>query len=340
MSLYKKTKNTRNTTKKIVMVAMLLFLIGILVIATNPEMGNIFISKNDLAKTNQTGSFSVKIIVAENFGESTIFSKEIEIKYGESAMDVLNKVSNVTHSYGGGFVESINGIKSTYLEGKEEKKDWFYYINGMLSPVGASQYILQPGDVERWDFHNSWDADRITTAIIGDYPEPFAHGFQGHVRNTTIVYSDEFYDNACELQQSLKQHDIIASINLFEDLSNGEKMNNNLILIDTYDNNLIEELNTNARSLGLFIEFEEGKLTTFTKTGEEDHVFDTGGVIFATKNHWNPKGNWNSENVVWVISGVTNENVTEAVEILVNNYNDIKNYASLVTFDETIYKVP
>ncbi len=64
MSLYKKTKNTRNTTKKIVMVAMLLFLIGILVIATNPEMGNIFISKNDLAKTNQTGSFSVKIIAS------------------------------------------------------------------------------------------------------------------------------------------------------------------------------------------------------------------------------------------------------------------------------------
>jgi len=38
MSLYKKTKNTRNTTKKIVMIAMLLFSIGILVIATNPEI--------------------------------------------------------------------------------------------------------------------------------------------------------------------------------------------------------------------------------------------------------------------------------------------------------------
>ena len=99
MSLYKKTKNTRNTTKKIVMVAMLLFLIGILVIATNPEMGNIFISTNDPAKTNQTGSFSVKIIATpakakrRNVNNVVMLAKKMNAMSGFIGMKSEEKVT-------------------------------------------------------------------------------------------------------------------------------------------------------------------------------------------------------------------------------------------------------
>jgi len=209
----------------------------------------------------------------------------------------------------------------------------------MLSSVGASQYTLQPYDVERWDYH-SWNSNRISTAIIGDYPEPFIHGFQGHIRNTTIVYSKSFQNNAYKLQQSLKQYNISVSVRSFKNLSDDEKMDNNLILIDTYNNSLIKELNTNARNLGLFIEFRGDKLVAFDKAGKEDHIFNQGGVILATKNPWDPKGNWNSENTVWVISGVTKENVIQAAGIITDNSHDIENYPNLVVSNGQIYKVP
>ncbi len=330
LSLYKKATNGKYAIKLIASVSIFVCLMAILYVTND---------KSSILINIDEDFFSVKITATKNFGEHIIFSKDVGIKAGETAMDGLEKISEVTHSYGGGFVESINGIKSTYSMGKGEKKDWFYYINGMLSPIGASDYILHPGDVERWDYHY-WDSDRINTAVIADYPEPFVHGFHGKVRGTTIVYSDVFYDAAYDLQQSLNTSGVPASLRFLDELSNSEKKNNNLILIGTIDNELILGLNGNTGNLGWFIEFEGGKLVTFNGYGGENYVFNHGGVIIATQNPWNPKGNWNGENVVWVISGITTEDVNEAAEVLIHNHEDIKNCASIVIVDENIYKVP
>lgn len=330
LSLYKKTNNKGYAIKIIALVSVFICLITILYVVND---------KSSILINIDEDFFSIEIIVTKNFGESTVFSNSVGIDAGETAMDALEKISDVTNNYGGGFVESINGIKSTYASENGAENDWFYYVNGMLSPIGASDYVLCPGDVERWDFHY-WGSDRVTTAIIAEYPEPFAHGFHGKVRSTTIVYSDVFHREAYDLQQSLNASGISASLKLFDELSNSEKDNNNLILIDTADNKLVLELNNNAKNLGWFIEFKNEKIVTFTEYGEKDQVFDYGGVIIATQNSWNPKGNWNGENVVWVLSGITTEDVTEAAEILINNHEGIKNCTSLVIVDENIYKVP
>jgi len=329
--LYKNTRNWKTFGKKFVVVCIIIFLAALLIFTNHYQRG--------LSLENIEGSFPVTIIATENFGKTILFSKELTIEGGDSAMDVLNEVADVTYIHGGGFVESINGAKSQYNNGGGEKKDWLYYINGMLSPVGANMYKMYPGDRERWDFHN-WGLDRVTTAIIADYPEPFAHGFNGQIKNTTIVYSNEFYYAAVALQQSLEQYSVSSSIIIFDDLSNNDKTNNNLILIDTYDNELVKELNTNARTLGFFIEFDEGKIKTFDEIGEEQHVFENGGVVLATQNPWNLRGNWNGENVVWIITGITIEDVTNAADVLINNNEDIKNTVSIVVVNEKIYRVP
>lgn len=331
MSLYKKTIGRKDIAKIIGIVFIFICLIAVLSITMNNQSGTVV--------TNKTESFSIDLIATEDFGKSVVLSKELFVESGENAMDALKKIANVTCTHGGGYVESINDIKSTYSDGKGEKNDWFYYINGMLSSIGASGYTLHPGDVERWDFHN-WGSDRMTTAIIADYPEPFVHGFNGQIRNTTIVYSNKFYYVAVALQQSLGQYNVSNSITIFNNLSNNDKVNNNLILIDTYDNELVKELNTNARTLGFFIEFEEGKIKTFDETGEEQHVFENGGVVLATQNPWNLRGNWNGENVVWIITGITIEDVTNAADILINNNVEMKNTVSIVVVNEKIYRVP
>ena len=52
----------------------------------------------------------------------------------------------------GSFVDGINGLisKGTGLTG--ERLDWFYFVNGIFSDVGALDYFPEPGDVVWWDY--------------------------------------------------------------------------------------------------------------------------------------------------------------------------------------------
>jgi len=53
----------------------------------------------------------------------------------------------VETTYGGKFVDSINGI--------ETKQDyaWFYYVNGELMGIGAASYNPKNSDTIQWDYH-------------------------------------------------------------------------------------------------------------------------------------------------------------------------------------------
>jgi hypothetical protein len=331
VSLYKTSGRKKRYTKMIGIILLFAILIGLFIVLNH--------NQNTIYSINIEGTFLVTIIATENFGTSILFDEEIIIESGESAMDVLHKVATVTTTYGGGYVGSINGIKSQYTSENGKKKDWLYYINGMLASVGANQYKPHPGDVIHWDFHD-WSSDRAVTAIIGDYPEPFLHGYNGKVTLTSIVYAEEFYESAFELQQSLEDYGISISMKHFEELTENEKRSHNLIFIDTYENDLISELNENADQLGWFIEHDKSHIITFDETGTEDRTLDHGGVMLTTQNTWNPKGNWHCENVVWVITGITDEDVTTAVELLITNHEDIKHCVSLIIVKGTVYKVP
>lgn len=328
MSLYKKSKNGSNAIKLISLAIIFICLFAILYVIND---------KSAIIASIDEDFFSVKITVTKDFGDSIVFSKDVGIEAGETGLDGLEKVADITASYSGGFVESINGIKSTYDSGKGSKNDWFFYINGMLAPIGVADYILHPGDIERWDFHY-WGSDRKITAIVADYPEPFLHGFQGNVRITNIVYSELFFNEANNLKNSLNNYGVSVSLKSFDNVNNNDKSNSNLILIDTTENDLIQELNKNGAKLGWFIEFSDKELITFNRYGEKDLIFDHGGFIVATQNPWNPKGNWNGENVVWIISGIKPEDVTQAANYLISN--NIENCSSIVIIDQNIYKVP
>jgi len=39
----------------------------------------------------------------------------------------------------GGFVNSIEGVASGYTSGKGSRADWFYFVNGIQSRVGANE---------------------------------------------------------------------------------------------------------------------------------------------------------------------------------------------------------
>src|SRR5437763_1476972 len=106
-------------------------------------------------------------------------------------MRMLERSLRIGTRFGGGFVQSING-----LSGTSSRRDWFYYVNGTMASVGAAQQAVHPGDKIWWDLHN-WIAPEQPQAVVGSYPEPFVHGAGGKRFPTALECAPDV-DLACQ----------------------------------------------------------------------------------------------------------------------------------------------
>ncbi|MEM0467325.1 MAG: DUF4430 domain-containing protein [Candidatus Thermoplasmatota archaeon] len=285
-------------------------------------------------------SGTVEVVATVHFGEQELFHKQVSIDSPTNAMQVLYRTAVVETSYGGGFVTGINNISSTFSHSEETPEDWFYYVNGVLSPVGAVQYTVVPGDVIRWDFH-SWSDTRSVTAVIADFPKPFLQGFQGKKIPTTIVYEAGFEQQASQIQTLLGQYGVHAACVRTDQISSDVQAAQNLILLGTYASHpLIQEINNHTERLGIFVEWDGCFLQIFDACGNQKLQYESGGVIAAMQNFWNPKGSLHGENVVWIVAGVSFDDVEHAVQILMQQPLLVKNCASVVVRGNSVIRVP
>jgi hypothetical protein len=118
----------------------------------------------------------VELRVTRDFGRTALGPPATRDKVRESdtVMRFLQGSRKVTTRFGGGFVQSIDSVAGD----QAAEHDWFFYVNGSESSVGAADYKLNPGDVVQWDYHD-WHATQHIPAIVGAYPEPFVHGQKG-----------------------------------------------------------------------------------------------------------------------------------------------------------------
>lgn len=129
-----------------------------------------------------------RIVVTVDFGNELLYDEKVLFSFGESAMDVIGRHLHLETSYGGGFIEGIDGISSDF--GMGILRDWFFYVNGVLAPEGASSYRLNDGDSVLLDFH-SWDHAIFSAPLAMCFPEPFLHGYGGSVPEIVIVSEQE-----------------------------------------------------------------------------------------------------------------------------------------------------
>jgi hypothetical protein len=94
----------------------------------------------------------------------------------ETVMRLLARNARIRTRYGGGFVQSIDGLAGG--SGGARPVDWFFYVNGVESKQGAAAVRLHPGDRVWWD-HHDWSATQTIPAVVGSFPEPFVHGLGG-----------------------------------------------------------------------------------------------------------------------------------------------------------------
>jgi hypothetical protein len=120
------------------------------------------------------GSSNVTLTVTRQFGSAGVGYINARTTPGsETVMRMLERHFRVATRYGGGFVESING-----LSGTSSRLDWFYYVNGVEAPMGAAGTAVHHGDHVWWDLHD-WSVTNSIPAVVGSFPEPFVHGTGG-----------------------------------------------------------------------------------------------------------------------------------------------------------------
>ncbi len=130
------------------------------------------------------GIGEVSLTVTRDFGAERLAESVSEPAVeSDTVMRVLDRNAEISTRYSGAFVHSIGGLESGRQDGRPY--DWFFYVNGLWSPVGAVEYPLRGGDAIWWDYRD-WSASERVSALVGSWPQPFASGYEGKRHPTAV----------------------------------------------------------------------------------------------------------------------------------------------------------
>jgi len=126
----------------------------------------------------------VSLTVTRDYGAEPVLAPLADqASESDTVMRVLERDADISTRYGGGFVHSIDGLEADERFGRSF--DWFFYVNGVESTVGAADYPLHGGEAIWWDYRD-WSAAMRAPAVVGSWPEPFVHGYDGRQRPVAI----------------------------------------------------------------------------------------------------------------------------------------------------------
>lgn len=111
------------------------------------------------------------LTVTRDFGaEPMLTADEADPPESETVIRFLDREAEVQTRYGGGFVQSIDGVAGGVADGRPH--DWFFFVNGIESPRGGAEVGVRGGDRIWWDYRD-WSAAMRAPAVVGSWPEPF-----------------------------------------------------------------------------------------------------------------------------------------------------------------------
>lgn len=284
------------------------------------------------------GRTTARLLVTRDFGSKVLIDKTVAVSGSPTVLEVLSKNAKVDTAYGGGFVNSIEGLASRYTGGGGSKNDWFYYVNGVQASVGAGEYRLKSGDRVWWDYHG-WDFAPSVPAVVGQYPEPFVHGYDGKVVPTRIVYGTGFAHEAGALRDTLlgagaKDVD-------FAPLRQGlpRPSDASVVLVGTWGQlgaiGWLEDAANNPGRSGLFVRFGTypGDFFYDDRGGVNRAKAASIGAVMAT-------GEVGSPSVIWLVTGSDSAGARRAASLVIDKPEALRGAFGLVLTDRGRDRVP
>lgn len=126
---------------------------------------------------------SVELTVTREFGSAPVLEATVEANESDTVMRVLESEAEIETRYGGGFVKSIEGFEEGRRGG--HPFDWFFFVDGVESPIGAADYELRGGERIWWDYRD-WEATNRVPAVVGSWPAPFTDGYEGKAHPAAV----------------------------------------------------------------------------------------------------------------------------------------------------------
>jgi Domain of unknown function (DUF4430) len=240
---------------------------------------------------------AINLTVTRDFGAHTVRSWGApRVRGQETIMSLLMRNTTVTTRYGGGFVESIDGLSGGSTGG--QPLDWFYYVNGVQAPQGAAATNVNPGDHIWWDLHD-WSQTDSVPAVVGSFPEPFLNGIAGKrlpVRIECAVISSE----PCQTVSSrLRALGVIAALAA---IGPGDEPETLRVLVGPWTavsgDPSAHQIESGPRASGVYARFSAGggTLTLLNEQGAVARTLTSGaGLVAATR--------YAEEAPVWVVTG-------------------------------------
>ena len=141
--------------------------------------------------------------MTREFGAVPVLERSLAANESDTVMRLLEGEADVSTRYGGGFVHSIDGVAEEQSGG--DPYDWFFYVDGVESQIGAAEYELEGGERIWWDYRD-WAATNHVPAVVGSWPAPFAAGIGG--KHPVAVECDGGGPACGEVRQALEREGV------------------------------------------------------------------------------------------------------------------------------------
>jgi hypothetical protein len=248
------------------------------------------------------GVGDVELTVTRDYGTVPVLHRQVgDLTESDTVMRVLERNADITTLYGGGFVRSIDGLEG----GGAGEDDWFFYVNGLWSPIGAAEYGLDGGEAIWWDYRD-WTVGERVAAAVGSWPQPFRDGYEGH-RHPTAVICFEVPSACAEVRRRLRDAGA--------DLVAGESPEAIRVLVGAWsrlrgdrDAELVDD---GVRTSGVFAEFgrDAATLRGLDEKGASGRGFGPdSGLVAATRREVQPP--------TWFVTGTSSAGVSAAAGLL------------------------
>lgn len=256
----------------------------------------------------------VRLTVTREFGAVPVLERSLAAKESDTVMRLLEGEADVSTRYGGGFVHAIDGVAEEQRGG--DPYDWFFYVDGVESQVGAAEVELDGGERVWWDYRN-WSATNHVPAVVGSWPAPFA-GTGGEGDPVAVECAEPSRGSLVRNDRTKEPQACVAARGALERegvaVASGSPEKAIRVLVGTWDRlrsdptaRLIEE---GPAESGVYADFQAGiELVGLDERGEPARSFapDTGLVAATSRYGGLP---------VWVVTGKTAAAVRAAAEAL------------------------
>jgi len=279
------------------------------------------------------GEAHVTLRVSRDFRTPPLLEKGARLS-GQSVMKLLQCCATVETTCGGAFVHSINGMTAGKSRGAG--RSWFYYVNGLIAGVGATQYIPESGDCVWWDLH-AYEGAGAVPALIGCFPQPFLSFRRPRTALPLILHDGRSREKARALALSLERQGVKeVRVQMISDGAIPDDAPS--IIIGSWDEILrssaVKQIYEHRDTCGVFVEFNSEGLRILALDRTPRTCLPRAGVILAAR------GGRAIPMPIWLITGTDHERTSEAADILIDEPERIKGMVSAAVSGGRLYPVP